>query len=44
VALHAANLQFLHPRSGKTVSLECDPPSDFRSLLQALSPPARGHR
>jgi 23S rRNA pseudouridine1911/1915/1917 synthase len=44
VALHAANLQFLHPRSGETVSLECDPPSDFRSLLQALSPPARGHR
>jgi 23S rRNA pseudouridine1911/1915/1917 synthase len=41
VALHAAALQFIHPRSGETVSLECDPPPDFRSLLQALSP-ARG--
>jgi len=44
VALHAASLQFIHPRSGETVSLESDPPSDFQSLLQALSPPGRGHR
>jgi 23S rRNA pseudouridine1911/1915/1917 synthase len=44
VALHAASLQFIHPRSGETVSVECDLPPDFRSLLQALSPPARGHR
>jgi 23S rRNA pseudouridine1911/1915/1917 synthase len=44
VALHAASLQFIHPRSGETVSLKSDPPSDFQSLLQALSPPARGHR
>lgn len=44
VALHAASLQFIHPRSGKTVSLECDLPPDFQSLLQALSPPARGKR
>ena len=45
VALHAASLQFIHPRSRETVSLECDVPSDFRSLLQALSPPpARGKR
>src|SRR5205823_2217608 len=45
VALHAASLQFIHPRSGETVSLECDLPTDFRSLLQALSPPpARGKR
>lgn len=41
VALHAARLEFAHPRSGETVRLECDPPSDFRSLVQALSPPAR---
>jgi 23S rRNA pseudouridine1911/1915/1917 synthase len=44
VALHAAYLQFIHPRSGETVSVECDLPPDFQSLLQALSPPARGHR
>jgi 23S rRNA pseudouridine1911/1915/1917 synthase len=44
VALHAASLQFIHPRSGEMVSVECDLPSDFRSLLQALSPPARGKR
>jgi RluA family pseudouridine synthase len=44
VALHAAFLQFIHPRSGESVSVECDLPPDFRSLLQALSPPARGHR
>jgi 23S rRNA pseudouridine1911/1915/1917 synthase len=44
VALHAASLQFIHPRSRETVSLKCDVPPDFRSLLQALSPPARGHR
>ena len=44
VALHAASLQFIHPRSGKTISLESDPPSDFQSLLQALSQPGRGHR
>jgi 23S rRNA pseudouridine1911/1915/1917 synthase len=44
VALHAASLQFIHPRSGETVCLESVPPSDFQSLLQALSPPGRGHR
>jgi len=44
VALHAAYLQFTHPRSRETVSVECDLPPDFQSLLQALSPPARGHR
>jgi len=44
VALHAASLRFIHPRSGETVCLESDPPSDFQSLLQALSPPGRGHR
>lgn len=43
VALHATSLQFIHPRSGLSISVECDLPPDFRSLLQALSPPARGH-
>ena len=41
VALHAAHLEFAHPRSGKRVSIDCDPPSDFRSLLRALTLPNR---
>ena len=39
VALHAAHLQFIHPRSGESVSIDCEPPPDFQSLLRALSPP-----
>jgi len=42
VALHAAYLQFTHPRSGEIITVECDLPPDFRSLLQSLSPPAGG--
>src|ERR1035438_5262809 len=34
VALHAAYLQFIHPVSGKSVSIECELPADLRSLLQ----------
>lgn len=41
VALHARHLQFVHPRSGETVSIDCEPPPDFQSLLQALSPRTR---
>ncbi len=41
VALHAAHLQFTHPRSGNSVSVDCDPPADFASLVRALSPPGR---
>jgi 23S rRNA pseudouridine1911/1915/1917 synthase len=44
VALHAACLQFIHPRSGKSVSVECELPPDFQSLVQALSPKGSGHR
>jgi 23S rRNA pseudouridine1911/1915/1917 synthase len=44
VALHAAHLEFVHPRSGETVSIDCEPPTDFRSLVQALSPAPRGRR
>jgi 23S rRNA pseudouridine1911/1915/1917 synthase len=44
VALHAAHLQFIHPRTGATVSLDREPPPDFQSLLQALSPPTRPPR
>ena len=36
VALHAAHLEFAHPRTGQIVSIDCPPPADFQSLLQAL--------
>ena len=39
VALHAAYLQFIHPHSKQIVTVECDPPPDFQSLLRVLSPP-----
>ncbi len=41
VALHAAHLQFLHPRTGESVSVDCEPPPDFQALLQALGLPRR---
>jgi 23S rRNA pseudouridine1911/1915/1917 synthase len=44
VALHAGHLEFIHPRSGKNVSLDCELPPDFQSLVRALSPPARPGR
>jgi 23S rRNA pseudouridine1911/1915/1917 synthase len=37
VALHAARLQFFHPRSGESVSIDCEPPRDFRYLVRELS-------
>ena len=43
VALHAAYLQFVHPRSGENVAVECDLPPDLQALLRAMSP-ARGRR
>lgn len=36
VALHAARLQFIHPRTGKTISVEAELPPDFQSLIQSL--------
>ncbi|MBS1828162.1 MAG: RluA family pseudouridine synthase [Acidobacteria bacterium] len=39
VALHAAQLQFIHPRSGDTVCVDCEPPPDFQALLRALGLP-----
>jgi 23S rRNA pseudouridine1911/1915/1917 synthase len=42
VALHAVHLEFIHPRSGDRISVDCAPPSDFQSLLHALSPATRG--
>ena len=41
VALHAAKLQFVHPRTKDNVTVECSPPPDFQSLLKALSLQAR---
>ena len=39
VALHAAHLQFIHPRTGESVSIDCALPSDFQSLVRALALP-----
>jgi 23S rRNA pseudouridine1911/1915/1917 synthase len=39
VALHAARLQFVHPRTGAPVSIDCEPPQDFQYLVQKLSRP-----
>ena len=36
VALHAAQLEFIHPRSGDNVRVHCAPPPDFQALLKAL--------
>ena len=36
VALHAARLEFVHPRTGESVSLDCEPPAHFRSLVKSL--------
>ena len=44
VALHAAHLEFAHPRTGERVSIDCEPPADFQSLLQSLKLPARPRR
>ena len=38
VALHAAHLEFIHPRSGANISVDCVPPPDFEALLRALAP------
>ncbi|MBS1826249.1 MAG: RluA family pseudouridine synthase [Acidobacteria bacterium] len=39
VALHAAHLQFIHPRSGDNVCIDCEPPPDFQALLRTLGLP-----
>jgi 23S rRNA pseudouridine1911/1915/1917 synthase len=38
VALHAAHLEFTHPRLGETIALDCPAPPDFMSLVKALEP------
>jgi 23S rRNA pseudouridine1911/1915/1917 synthase len=37
VALHAAHLEFVHPRSGEIVSIDCKLPPDFQHLVRELS-------
>ncbi len=37
VALHAAHLEFVHPRSGERITIDCPPPQDFQHLVQQLS-------
>jgi 23S rRNA pseudouridine1911/1915/1917 synthase len=44
VALHAAHLEFVHPRSGKSVSVECKLPADFQQLVRELGRPGRARR
>ena len=44
VALHAAHLQFIHPRTGEIVGFHCEPPPDFQALLKALELPIRMRR
>lgn len=36
VALHAAHLEFVHPRSGERITIDCPPPRDFQYLVQQL--------
>ena len=43
LALHAARLAFVHPRTGETVSLDCDLAADIASLVRALTPPRARH-
>jgi RluA family pseudouridine synthase len=44
VALHAAHIEFVHPRSAERVAIDCAPPPDVRRLILALSRPARKRR
>jgi 23S rRNA pseudouridine1911/1915/1917 synthase len=37
VALHAAHLEFIHPRTGKNVAVDCKLPPDFQHLLKELA-------
>ncbi len=42
-ALHAERLEFLHPKTGKTIAVEVEPPADMQALLIALREDAREH-
>jgi 23S rRNA pseudouridine1911/1915/1917 synthase len=41
VALHAAHLEFTHPRTGETIKLDCPPPQDFQRLIRGLEHSSR---
>lgn len=41
VALHAAHLEFVHPRSAKSISIDCKLPPDFQHLVRELSRSSR---
>jgi 23S rRNA pseudouridine1911/1915/1917 synthase len=44
VALHAAHLEFTHPRSGERITLDCQPPQDFQRLIRELDRAGRPRR
>ncbi len=44
VALHAAHLEFVHPRTGEPVAIDCRPPKDFQELVRELGKPSRARR
>jgi 23S rRNA pseudouridine1911/1915/1917 synthase len=44
VALHAAHLTFVHPRTGEKISIDCPPPADFQNLMRHLERSSRSHR
>ena len=44
VALHAEHLEFVHPRSGESITIDCPPPQDFQHLVQQLSHTGRPRR
>ena len=37
VALHAAHIEFVHPRTGKNIVIDCKLPHDFQHLVRELS-------
>jgi 23S rRNA pseudouridine1911/1915/1917 synthase len=42
-ALHAERLEFAHPKGGKTIAIEAEPPADMQALFAALREDARAH-
>jgi 23S rRNA pseudouridine1911/1915/1917 synthase len=44
VALHASYLEFVHPRTGEKITIECPPPQDFQHLVQQLARAGRQRR
>ena len=44
VALHAAHLEFVHPRSRESVAIDCEPSPDFQYLVRELSQSSRARQ